>query len=918
MSSKITIFDPPKYLAEDSDDLDVVTSPKEIAALAAKINKRLTALATISWIRKDKGRIDRDDSHGNSGRKRPTCKLFQYCFKDKQKNTLCKFSNEYHINLLKYELWKNNLLIDKKVDNPQKPSFFPDDYKVPYIVHNNNRGISYLEYNCPMMGYLELLFPIVIERSFLGTVCVGQILLRGNCESESIAQKMFEGFWNRYENEIAYNSKQENSKFPFPLPKLKKSEIEIFRDIRKAECSKEFDDILISCLTDGFKPLDNNEALLSKSFDSVAELIFDCVAELISELEGLVKKKREDLIRSVRKELFNETDETYRKSDKENLSLNTINSNYETVLRDTFINKMMRFGVKCIRFLGLKKNPLKKSDKMEVILSSERDSRENDRKIMNELSFDYFKYLKYLEDQNRSNELGHPCEPICSIVLSKQEDKRKIDESFFKYFQPEKMISKETHIVLLYQNWLVLIEANCCDSDSKIDTYALFLERIKRLMAAFIIRYELSLSKFVSEKYEFTLRLHRHECAQIARAISTRNNNTFRDLVDSIEIIKDRYKTVRFGEIDDWYFRRALFDDFFHLFSNIKDKNLGATCDDVDENIELIIHMADTTGLLTGKINKDNLDELEERSYFTIEHDIVTKWKKAHHNELYMKKRYISIVIDRNSIKQSINPYNYDLQSAREREIYHRKRLIDMVIYNLIDNALKYSHRGTKIHIAIGDQAPSVNDTVFPVTIENFGTFIARDPLAYELYYRGKTQTHIGGDGLGLYVAKEISDMLNLGISYTCKPIADYNIGLMAKFIKQCDENIKFAENVKYYYSDDKDYNEKIEHFYNNNIGFAEYLRLKNKLEGDYKNDIEGFNVKNRNFKVKNKDFAEYLNSELKNKCNTYTYNRVISIEDGNNSVLDISLAKKELEYEAYQSTYHVTFKLQVQTKSEI
>jgi hypothetical protein len=184
--------------------------------------------------------------------------------------------------------------------------------------------------------------------------------------------------------------------------------------------------------------------------------------------------------------------------------------------------------------------------------------------------------------------------------------------------------------------------------------------------------------------------------------------------------------------------------------------------------------MADTIGLLTGRISHDNLNIIEKRSYFALEYDVVKKWVQAHKkNELGMRERNTRIIIE-----------NYNFRSGHERIIYHRKRLIDMVIYNLIDNALKYCHWGTNIHITIGSEG-AIESLAFPVTIENYGTFIEPEPQAYELYYKGKIQSILEGDGLGLYVAKTVSDMIELGIHYDCKKIADYNVGLMDEYIQR-------------------------------------------------------------------------------------------------------------------------------------
>ena len=78
--------------------------------------------------------------------------------------------------------------------------------------------------------------------------------------------------------------------------------------------------------------------------------------------------------------------------------------------------------------------------------------------------------------------------------------------------------------------------------------------------------------------------------------------------------------------------------------------------------------------------------------------------------------------------------------------------------------------------------------------IENYGIYIEPSPKIYELYYRGDYQgeaTHVNGDGLGLYVVKRISDMLELYIHHKCAHISDYNIGLIDEYFERGeDKNI--------------------------------------------------------------------------------------------------------------------------------
>ena len=80
---------------------------------------------------------------------------------------------------------------------------------------------------------------------------------------------------------------------------------------------------------------------------------------------------------------------------------------------------------------------------------------------------------------------------------------------------------------------------------------------------------------------------------------------------------------------------------------------------------------------------------------------------------------------------------------------------IQQVLYNLLDNAIKFSYTNSKIHIS----TESKNDKIF-VSIKDFGIGIPKDSLkkVWERFYktdlsRGKDKK---GTGLGLSITKEI------------------------------------------------------------------------------------------------------------------------------------------------------------------
>lgn len=81
------------------------------------------------------------------------------------------------------------------------------------------------------------------------------------------------------------------------------------------------------------------------------------------------------------------------------------------------------------------------------------------------------------------------------------------------------------------------------------------------------------------------------------------------------------------------------------------------------------------------------------------------------------------------------------------------KEKIRHVIFNFVDNAIKYSDSGS---IAI-DVTPEENGLVVRVTDQGFG-FVPEDEVNFfQKFYRGKNveRTNVNGNGLGIYVCKK-------------------------------------------------------------------------------------------------------------------------------------------------------------------
>lgn len=247
-------------------------------------------------------------------------------------------------------------------------------------------------------------------------------------------------------------------------------------------------------------------------------------------------------------------------------------------------------------------------------------------------------------------------------------------------------------------------------------------------------------ANFMKEKHLLTLRMNRHESAHI----STRLN-------DNLE----RY-----------------FSSEGQTFTSLSADKKKLVVEDIKNTIKLISHMANNIGIITGSINQHNVGKKIQLDVF----DLLYKWQVMFRNEL--KDRNLDIEVLRNFSSLSLKIQHYDAP----RYLFINAELFELLVYNLVDNAVKYAHRGSKIYLAWGQE-----ENLLKLTVSSFGPKMDEGDSLYELYARGDiAQKHVAsGDGIGLYVVKKISSLLNLNISHESVFIDKYHIPLVDWFTRE-------------------------------------------------------------------------------------------------------------------------------------
>ncbi len=114
-------------------------------------------------------------------------------------------------------------------------------------------------------------------------------------------------------------------------------------------------------------------------------------------------------------------------------------------------------------------------------------------------------------------------------------------------------------------------------------------------------------------------------------------------------------------------------------------------------------------------------------------------------------------------------------------------RFLNLVLFNIISNAVKYAYRRTNIWF-IYSISEEKHDTKI-LTIRNFGPEVPAGDEIYRLYYRGHaSECAETGSGIGLFISKRISEIMGVKLWHQCRRISDYNVSLMERYLEICYE----------------------------------------------------------------------------------------------------------------------------------
>lgn len=680
-------FDNVKYITNlkneeyDPNNIEYIVSCDDMRVKINDVCNRLKHPVTIININYDPacckdGRLDPDASYYTI---RPTCRNFRIAAGE----SYCMECDEYYARYCKE-------LIEGDTYSTEPLDFFAECCKrnLPKLKYDNDRDINYLVYDCPLLGYCEMCFPIYFHNRIIGFLVVGELLLK---DKQKIKQEIINDFFMK-------QSKSQDNIFSSYIEKWKKKHpYKRFNfDCMKKDAVS---------LDQTLENLNNIDILVREDYKHLLEeeelknLISKCCDES-KNLELFLKEKWKEKVKQHYKRILKTVVGKF----------NTKSSNIRARNEITYIDVQEMFNSIWEAIVELKEEFSFQYCRLYDNLSN--ISNENTVYNLDKIGASPFDQQNMIFD-------------FTKITLSMTQCRSSLDDCAknnpLSCFISDGGISidRDCNIALACENLAVLFGVDKYSLFIKNEEYeclVILFKEISRLFLHMSANLDRIFSLFLQQQHEKTLHMYRHECAHLAQRIQ-QNNKYYSN--------RDRYERLSTEKKEN-------------IYRDIKSTSL------------MLQHLSTNIGILLGSVNAKTL----RTRYKPIDvRDEINKWRAMFRLEL--RKKNLRIF-------NNTAPIDTNLHFNTHEELF------GILLYNLIDNAVKYSYWGTNIFVEI---------TPDQIIIRNYGIKIELGSKPYDLYYRDKKNVQNSlGDGIGLYSSKKAAKILGLELSHTCEKISNYNI----------------------------------------------------------------------------------------------------------------------------------------------
>lgn len=608
----------------------------------------------------------------------------------------------------------------------------------------------YIDYRCSMMGYHELIFPVIVYGRVLGVIFCGQITKAEDCDT--LCKTIRRNFLDNHPNLFTtYNWDAANTcldrRGTFNETRLRNH---LLAGIDRYKAVSHYPAVGPDN-PETIQPYINFErsvVLSPRDFNSLVNRANDQIARLASNLEETLRHRRKEYIaRSIRLAIqeFNSKIPTILRTIGTNAASitdywKTVESLLEPLIHQLPIREFMIFGASsvsmgagnfatdewlpCVAFLH--SAPYYDLDYIKSFLAFKVFASDKDQ-------------AKFLLTSHRIEEYDLE-RPITRLIERVYESSGCVFDHC-AYSEPADYTLSNVFYIPVRDNlshssaiaWRFHGKENALGLllDTEYIEEEIRKELVQLATLIFYVNWYL-LDSILQTNTELVLRFFRHEIAHVLLGFGSLNNNY---------IMNDSFGSLPHDK------RQDIAGDFRTTEDMLRY---------IEQNIQLLTKPPDEM-----QIQKDR---------FLLFKEILIKWDLMYRETL--KHKHLRINMPRVSMYDDYRPV-----------IYSDRRLVEQIVYNIVSNAVKYCYWGSNIYIDC--QKPNFEASYQTLTVKDFGHHMPQDQnRAYELYFREPDpRLNIDGSGIGLYVVKKICDLLGFKVSHSCVWISNYNVPLIDEYL---------------------------------------------------------------------------------------------------------------------------------------
>lgn len=368
----------------------------------------------------------------------------------------------------------------------------------------------------------------------------------------------------------------------------------------------------------------------------------------------------------------------------------------------------------------------------------------------------FIKISEAIDDKSKDN---YPTEKLTKLNILNDNDCKNYNSLIFiphyAHSFPHGLLNKTSErawLIITYQDDITikygfLLTPILDLNEKEMERLARFIDSISSVLYAKKLFEDTKLQK---DQYDLTLKMIGHELGQqiiAANAKLTKLQYLWSDL------------NAEYGKARPHEFGKMFESSDFGFETFYKD------LESILENISMQAELAKS---------KSNSVRLKKKLYFIYDKSL---FKIRSCFQMLLREKNMALIFETNVRKDDpLRP-----------EIYGDQISIEQLVFNLVNNAIKYGYKGTKIYIDCKKQKVGQNEPHI-ITVSDYGCNIPEEMQEKIFELNVRAHTSYPGEGFGLYLVQEIAELHDgKAACSSSKLISLYNIPLIQTCIDELD-----------------------------------------------------------------------------------------------------------------------------------